>query len=87
MDREALEKARRLWGKHARIERHTCELTERWENVAIGPRRKMCFDHLGRCPGGLQVVKIGVMVGCALFHIKGTGQTWEEAFDRAATAL
>lgn len=96
--KEALRKARKLWGKRAIVEaRDACTLIPHGRDRRIadpkrpeqGPVRWFCSYHGKdenghKCPGGRPLRLVGHNAMGLFFHIEGIGTTWAEAFEKAA---
>lgn len=94
-EQQALRKARKIWGRTARIKaKPLCHLyahtrDERLvRDKVLGPIRWYCSYHGldedgNRCPGGRPVRLVGHIGMGFCFSIKGVGTNWAEAFAAA----
>jgi len=80
---QALKKARSIWGKNALVEysRKAPNAKKKAELKEADPARWKKVCHWDKCKVGHFVSFFGI----GFFHVRGSGDTWDEAFAHAAS--
>lgn len=89
-DATALREARRRYGKAAAVKRQTCGLFKPNRKKPEYERCTAIGVHSGSCRGSRVYFTVGVLRGAGgitFFAVLGEGDTWAEAFEKAAVSL